>query len=195
MIYGYARVSTNGQAKDGNSLERQVQLLKEAGAEKIYKDAFTGTKTDRPELKKILNNLQPGDKLIVTKLDRMARSVTQGVDLLESFLNQGVTVHVLNMGLMDNTPTGRLIMHIILAIAEFERDMIVERTQEGKAVARTKKGYREGRPKKYGREQINHALELMEIYPASKVSEMMNISRSTLMRAKKNRTMQEKYIE
>lgn len=195
MIYGYARVSTNGQAKDGNSLERQVQLLKEAGAEKIYKDAFTGTKTDRPELKKILSNLQPGDKLIVTKLDRMARSVAQGGELIESLLNQGVAVHVLNMGLMDNTPTGRLIMHIILAIAEFERDMIVERTQEGKAVARTKKGYREGRPKKYGREQINHALELMEIYPASKVSEMMNISRSTLMRAKKNRTMQEKCIE
>ncbi len=195
MIYGYARVSTNGQAKDGNSLERQVQLLKEAGAEKIYKDAFTGTKTDRPELKKILSNLQPGDKLIVTKLDRMARSVAQGGELIESLLNQGVAVHVLNMGLMDNTPTGRLIMHIILAIAEFEGDMIVERTQEGKAVARTKKGYREGRPKKYGREQINHALELMEIYPASKVSEMMNISRSTLMRAKKNRTMQEKCIE
>ena len=195
MIYGYARVSTNGQAKDGNSLERQVQLLKEAGAEKIYKDAFTGTKTDRPELKKILSNLQPGDKLIVTKLDRMARSVAQGGELIESLLNQGVAVHVLNMGLMDNTPTGRLIMHIILAIAEFEGDMIVERTQEGKAVARTKKGYREGRLKKYGREQINHALELMEIYPASKVSEMMNISRSTLMRAKKNRTMQEKCIE
>lgn len=195
MIYGYARVSTNGQAKDGNSLERQVQLLKEAGAEKIYKDAFTGTKTDRPELKKILSNLQPGDKLIVTKLDRMARSVAQGGELIESLLNQGVAVHVLNMGLMDNTPTGRLIMHIILAIAEFEGDMIVERTQEGKAVARTKKGYREGHPKKYGREQINHALELMEIYPASKVSEMMNISRSTLMRAKKNRTMQEKCIE
>ena len=195
MIYGYARVSTNGQAKDGNSLERQVQLLKEAGAEKVYKDAFTGTKTDRPELKKILSNLQPGDKLIVTKLDRMARSVAQGGELIESLLNQGVAVHVLNMGLMDNTPTGRLIMHIILAIAEFEGDMIVERTQEGKAVARTKKGYREGRPKKYGREQINHALELMEIYPASKVSEMMNISRSTLMRAKKNRTMQEKCIE
>lgn len=195
MIYGYARVSTNGQAKDGNSLERQVQLLKEAGAEKIYKDTFTGTKTDRPELKKILGKLRPGDKLIVTKLDRMARSVAQGVELIESLLNQGVTVHVLNMGLMDNTPTGRLIMHIILAIAEFERDMIVERTQEGKAVARTKKGYREGRPKKYGREQINHALELMEIYPASKVSEMMNISRSTLMRAKKDRNQGGKTFE
>lgn len=195
MIYGYARVSTNGQAKDGNSLERQVQLLKEAGAEKIYKDTFTGTKTDRPELKKILGKLRPGDKLIVTKLDRMARSVAQGVELIESLLNQGVTVHVLNMGLMDNTPTGRLIMHIILAIAEFERDMIVERTQEGKAVARTKKGYREGRPKKYGREQINHALELMEIYPASKVSEMMNISRSTLMRAKKDRNQGGKIFE
>lgn len=195
MIYGYARVSTSYQAKDGNSLDAQVEILKAAGADKVYTDAFTGTKTERPELKKLLLKLQPGDKLIVTKLDRMARSATQGFELIESLLNQGVNVHVLNMGLMDNTPTGRLIMHIMLAFAEFERDMIVERTQEGKAIARQKKGYREGRPKKYGREQINHALELMEIYPVSKVSQMMNISRSTLMRAKQNRTMNNKNFE
>lgn len=195
MIYGYARVSTSYQAKDGNSLDAQAEILKAAGADKVYTDAFTGTKTERPELKKLLLKLQPGDKLIVTKLDRMARSATQGFELIESLLNQGVNVHVLNMGLMDNTPTGRLIMHIMLAFAEFERDMIVERTQEGKAIARQKKGYREGRPKKYGREQINHALELMEIYPVSKVSQMMNISRSTLMRAKQNRTMNNKNFE
>lgn len=187
MVFGYARVSTNYQAKDGNSLNAQVRMLREAGAENIYTDTFTGTKTERPELGKLLLRLQPGDKLIVTKLDRMARSATQGFELIESLMNQGVNVHVLNMGLMDNTPTGRLIMHIMLAFAEFERDMIVERTQEGKAIARQKKGYREGRPKKYGREQINHALELMEIYPVSKVSQMMNISRSTLMRAKQKK--------
>lgn len=191
MIFGYARVSTNYQARDGNSLESQVRMLQEAGAEKIYTDAFTGTKTDRPEMGKLLLKLQPGDKLIVTKLDRIARSATQGFDLIESLLDKGVTVHVLNMGLMDNTPTGRLIMHIMLAFAEFERDMIIERTQEGKAIARQKKGYREGRPKKYSREQINHALELMEKYPVSKVSEMMNISRSTLMREKKYRSEKE----
>lgn len=193
MIFGYARVSTNYQARDGNSLESQVRMLQEAGAEKIYTDAFTGTKTDRPEMGKLLLKLQPGDKLIVTKLDRIARSATQGFDLIESLLDKGVTVHVLNMGLMDNTPTGRLIMHIMLAFAEFERDMIIERTQEGKAIARQKKGYREGRPKKYSREQINHALELMEKYPVSKVSEMMNISRSTLMREKKYRSEKEPF--
>lgn len=191
MVFGYARVSTNYQAKDGNSLDAQVQTLKAAGAEKIYTDAFTGTKTDRPEMGKLLLKLQPGDKLIVTKLDRIARSATQGFDLIESLLDKGVDVHVLNMGLMDNTPTGRLIRHIMLAFAEFERDMIVERTQEGKVIARQKKGYREGRPKKYGREQIRHALELMESYPVSRVSEMMNISRSTLMRAKQHKKEEE----
>lgn len=191
MVFGYARVSTNYQARDGNSLESQVRMLQEADAEKIYTDAFTGTKTDRPEMGKLLLKLQPGDKLIVTKLDRIARSATQGFDLIESLLDKGVAVHVLNMGLMDNTPTGRLIMHIMLAFAEFERDMIIERTQEGKAIARQKKGYREGRPKKYSREQINHALELMEKYPVSRVSEMMNISRSTLMRAKQHKREEE----
>lgn len=139
MVFGYARVSTNYQAKDGNSLDAQIQTLKAAGAEKIYTDAFTGTKTDRPEMGKLLLKLQPGDKLIVTKLDRIARSATQGFDLIESLLDKGVDVHVLNMGLMDNTPTGRLIRHIMLAFAEFERDMIVERTQEGKVIARQKK--------------------------------------------------------
>lgn len=187
MIYGYARVSTSGQARDGNSLNAQVEMLKEAGAQKVYMDAFTGTKTKRPELDKLLGELQPGDKIIITKLDRIARSAAQGFELVESLLNQGVVVHVLNMGQMDNTPTGRLILHIMLAFAEFERDMIIERTQEGKAIARQKKGYREGRPKKYGREQINHALELMDIYPVSKVSDMMGISRSTLMRAKRQK--------
>lgn len=146
MIYGYARVSTKGQARDGNSLEAQVKALKEAGAEMIFSDSFTGTKIDRPEFDKLKLKLCEGDKLIVTKLDRFARSAAQGSELIESLIQQGITVHILNMGIMDNTPTGRLIRTIMLGFAEFERDMIVQRTQEGKEIARAKGIRVDGRP-------------------------------------------------
>ena len=82
MIYGYARVSTKGQAKDGNSLESQQAALKTAGAEKIYVDSFTGTKMNRPQFSELVDVLKPGDTLIVTKLDRFARSISQASDLI-----------------------------------------------------------------------------------------------------------------
>lgn len=148
MIYGYARVSTKGQARDGNSIEGQTKALKEAGAEQIFCDSFTGTKIDRPEFDKLKNLLLPGDKLIVTKLDRFARSASQGSELIEKLISAGITVHILNLGVMDNTPTGKLIRTIMLGFAEFERDMIVQRTQEGKEIARTKGARVDGRPRK-----------------------------------------------
>lgn len=148
MIYGYARVSTKGQARDGNSLEAQTTLLKEAGAQKVFYDSYTGTTTDRPEFDKLKNVLEKGDKLLVTKLDRFARSASQGSVLIESLIERGVTVHVLNIGVMDNTPTGKLIRNVMFSFAEFERDMIVERTQEGKAIAREKGVRVDGRPEK-----------------------------------------------
>jgi len=148
MIYGYARVSTKGQAKDGNSLEAQDKLLREAGAIEIYYDSFTGTKIDRPEFDKLLLILTAGDTLVVTKLDRLARSVAQGIQIIEDLISRGVTVHILNLGIMDNTSTGKLIRNVMLAFAEFERDMIVERTQEGKAIARAKGVRVDGRPEK-----------------------------------------------
>ena len=184
MIYGYCRVSTQMQAKDGNSLEAQEQLLKENGAEKIYSDAFTGTKAHRPELDKLLAVLQAGDKLVITKLDRIARSASQGIELIQSLLDKGITVHVLNMGLLDNTPTGKLIRNIMLAFAEFERDMIIERTQEGKAIARRQPDFREGRPRLYNRKQIQHALDLLQDHSYRQVTELTGISKSTLIRAK-----------
>ena len=147
MIYGYARVSTKGQAHDGNSLESQEQLLRDNGAIKIYKDSFTGTKTDRPEFNKLLNMQQQGDTLIVTKLDRFARSMTQGSELVNKLIEKGIKVNILNIGIMDNTPSSKLIRNIFFSFAEFERDMIVERTQEGKAIAKNKEGFKEGRPK------------------------------------------------
>ena len=184
MVYGYCRVSTQTQAKDGNSLEAQKNLLIENGAEEIYSDAFTGTKAHRPELDKLLAVLQAGDKLVVTKLDRIARSASQGIELVQTLLDKGVTVHVLNMGLLDNTPTGKLIRNIMLAFAEFERDMIIERTQEGKAIARRQPDFREGRPRLYYRKQIQHALDLLQDDSYRQVTEVTGISKSTLIRAK-----------
>lgn len=187
MIYGYARVSTRGQAKDGNSLEAQENAIRSAGATEIYADAFTGTKTHRPELDKLMAVMQLGDTMVVTKLDRIARSATQGIELVEQLLDRGITVHVLNMGLLDATPTGKLIRNIMLAFAEFERDMIVERTQEGKAIAKLNPDFREGRPKKYSKVQIAHAISLLKDHSYKEVSEMTGISKSTLVRAKKKR--------
>lgn len=185
MVYGYARVSTKTQAKDGNSLEVQENALRAAGATEIYADAFTGTKSRRPELDKLLEVMQSGDTLKVTKLDRIARSATQGIEMIQSLLDKGVTVHVLNMGMMDNTPTGKLVRNVMLAFAEFERDMIVERTAEGKAIAKQNPDFKEGRPPKYGRAQLNHAMELLEQYSYKQVEEMTGISKSTLLRAKR----------
>ena len=188
MVYGYARVSTKGQAKDGNSLESQQKQLKENGAEQIFSDSFTGTKVERPEFEKLLNVLNSGDKLIVTKLDRFARTARSGMELIQSLLAKGVSVHVLNMGLIDGTPTGKLITQVMLAFAEFERDMIVERTSEGKAIARTKRGFKEGRPLKYTDDQLNYALMILQDNSYSKVEKITGISKSTLIRAKKART-------
>ncbi len=188
MVYGYCRVSTQGQAKDGNSLEVQEKLLKENGAEEIYSDAFTGTKAHRPELDKLLDKLQPGDKLVITKLDRIARSASQGIELIQTLLDNSITVHVLNMGLMDNTPTGKLIRNIMLAFAEFERDMIIERTQEGKAIAKKQPDFREGRPRLYSKKQIQHALGLLQNHSYKQVTELTGISKSTLIRSKNKAT-------
>ena len=183
-VYGYCRVSTKRQG-DGNSLEAQKELLLANGAEKIYEELFTGTKIDRPELDKLINSVQQGDTIIVTKLDRMARSISQGTELIEKMINMGVTVNILNLGVLDNTPASRLVRNIFLSFAEFERDMIVERTQEGKAVARQKPDYRDGRPKKFKRGQIEHALGLLNSYSYNQVAEMTGISKSTLIRAKR----------
>ena len=185
MVYGYARISTKGQAKDGNSLEAQENALRLAGATVIYSDAFTGTKSHRPELYKLMQIMTEGDTMVVTKLDRIARSATQGIELIQSLLDRGITVHVLNMGLMDNTPTGKLIRNVMLAFAEFERDMIVERTSEGKAIAKMNPDFREGRPKKFSNTQINHALSLLENHSYRQVEQMTGISKSTLIRKKK----------
>lgn len=185
MIYGYARVSTKGQAKDGNSLEAQELELRKAGAQIIYKDTYTGAKTDRPELNKLIHELKSGDKIIITKLDRIARSVNCGMELIDSLLDRDVCVHVLNIGLMDNTPMGKLVRSVMFAFAEFERDMIIERTQTGKAIAKQDPNFKEGRPLKYDKLQKEQALELLNTHTYKQIEELTGISKSTLIRYKR----------
>lgn len=158
MICGYARVRTKLQEREGNSLEAQEQQLKAAGARIVFTESFTGATLDRPQLNELRKALEDGDTLMITKLDRLARSASQGITFIEDLLSHGISVHVLNMGLIDNTPTGKLIRSILLAFAEFERDMIVERTQEGRRLS----GHYGGRPRKYKREQLEHAMHLLE---------------------------------
>lgn len=187
MIYGYARVSTKGQMRDGNSLEAQEKLLKDNGAQEIFMDSFTGTKSNRPQLGLLIDKLKSGDTIIVTKLDRVARSLSQGIGLINELINRGVTINILNIGVMDNTPSSRLIRNIFLSFAEFERDMIIERTMEGKAIAKEKEGFSEGRPKKYNKDQMEHAIELLESNSYKEVERLTGISKSTLIRAKRQK--------
>lgn len=183
MVYGYARVSTKGQAKDGNSLEAQTEALRSAGAETIFVDSFTGTKMDRPEFSKLMKLLKDRDTLIVSKLDRFARSVGQASDLITTLIDRGVTVNVLNLGILSNDSVSTLMRNILLSFAQFERDMIVQRTQEGKAIAKLDPNFREGRPPVYRKEQKQHALDLLESGKTFRqVEALTGISKATLIR-------------
>lgn len=147
--YAYARVSSQIQAKDGNSLEGQKSALLSTYPEAVfYQEAYTGMTTDRPELSKILAKIKRGDTLAVTKLDRFSRSAQEGVALIRNLQAQGVIIHILNMGRVDDTPMGRLTVTMLLAFAEFEHDNIVERLAEGKAIARRHGKRTEGRLRK-----------------------------------------------
>lgn len=182
MKYGYARISSLIQLK-GNSLEEQKQELLRAGVlpENIIEEQYTGKTTDRPLFKELISRLQPGDELICCKLDRFARNAEEGLRTVRELVNRRVTVDILNLGRIDNKATGKLILTIMLAFAEFERNMILERTAAGRAIARTKAGYHEGRPR-IARAKINHAMDLIESYSFRQVADMTGISIATLKR-------------
>lgn len=182
MIYGYIRVSSKSQF-DNNSFEEQEQRILERYPDAVInKEQFTGTTTDRPVFNKVLDNLISGDILVTTKLDRFCRNTKEGLEIIDTLLPKNISIHILNMGLIDNTPMGRLIVTNLLAFAEFERAMIVERTQSGKAIAKTKHGFKEGRPKSYTKVQLDHAMGLLHDNSYNKVSEITGISKSTLIR-------------
>lgn len=186
MIYGYARVSTVSQGRDGNSLEDQVAALRSYGCQEIIEEAFSGKTMDRPQFRKLMDRLNKGDTLVVCKLDRFARTAIEGVQTVRSLFERGVRVHILNMGLIENTLTGNLILTVMLAFAEYERGMIVERTQTGKEAARLDPNFRDGRPKKFTPEQLALGLTLLEQGNTYRqVTAMTGISKSTLIRERR----------
>ena len=180
MKYGYARVSTTKQ-----DLTSQIEKLKAENCEKIYTDKLSGRNNNRPEFNKLLNQLQPQDILVITKLDRLARSTQEALKIIEKLFHENIDIHILNLGRIEDTPTGRLIFTVFSAFADFERDLIVERTKEGKEIAKQNPNFKDGRPIKYSQQQIAHALQLLETNSYNQVAKMTGISKSTLLRYNK----------
>lgn len=187
MKYGYIRVSSKNQKSDGNSLEAQMDAVRNAGAEKVFVETYTGVKLERPEFTKLLDVVKQDDMIIVTKMDRFARTVAQATETITTLIDKGIVVYVLNLGILDNSSMSVLVRNLLLSFAQFERDLIIERTQEGRAIARLKPDYREGRPKKYKKQQMDLALSLLDDHSYSQVSLMTGISISTLTRAKREK--------
>lgn len=150
MVYGYGRVSSKGQGLYGTSLENQRDELLKEGASEIYLETYTGKTVDRPELNKLMDRLQPGDMVIVTKIDRLARNTVEGLTIIDEIIEKKqARITILNLGTFDSTPAGQLVRTIFFAFSEYERNMIISRTEEGKKYARaTRPDYKEGRPKK-----------------------------------------------
>lgn len=187
MKRGYIRVSTKKQ-EQGTSLSDQRKILQKEECQVIYEDVYSGASMDRPEFDRLCNEVQAGDTIVVCKLDRIARTETEAYNRVVGWVRSGIRVHVLNMGLIEDTEVGRLILHIMLAFAEFERDMIVSRTQGGRAYKRaTDPNYKEGRKPAYSKAQIDHALDLLQTHSYTDVSSMTGISRSTIVRAARAR--------
>lgn len=191
MIIGYARVSTKGQVTTGNSLEEQEGTLLKNGCTTVYKEGYSGATTKRPIFTQLLSVLKDGDTLMVTKLDRFARSTIQGCTIAQELIERGIKVNILNMGILDSTPASTLMRTIFFAFAQFEREMIAERTQEGKAIAKTKAGYKEGRPRDWTDFQLESALEQLKTNSYTQVAKMTQISRSTLLRARNKKRVEE----
>ena len=179
-IYGYARVSTTQQ-----DYATQVEDLKQAGATKIFKDKYTGTTANRPEFDKLMAQIGSGDTLIVTKLDRLARNTQDALNIVKQLNAEGIILRVLNIGTIDNSPSGRLIFTVFSAFAEFERDLIVNRTQEGKAWAKANNpNFHDGMPRKYTSEQIDFAWKphTQDHMSYSEISRKLGMSKATIYR-------------
>lgn len=140
MIIGYARVSTDDQ-----NLDAQTDALTAAGAERVFSDKISGSMRKRPELNKLLDQLRPGDVIVVTKYDRLARSLRDLLDIVEGIKERGAGFRSLAEDIDTTTPAGRLIFHVFASIAQFERERISERTKEGLVAAKAR-GRIGGRP-------------------------------------------------
>ena len=179
MNIGYARVSTVDQ-----NLDLQLDALKEAGCEQFFTDKITGTKFDRPQLGELKKILRGGDNVIVWKLDRMGRGLRDMINLMKEFEEKGVGFKSLTEGIDTTTPTGTLIFHIFASLAEFERNLIVERTQAGLRAGRAR-GRIGGRPPKLTQEQkmLVRKMHADKTIPLSVITDTFKITKQTMYKA------------
>lgn len=153
-IIGYARVSSTRQADHGTSLETQEAALKDAGANRIFIErGVSGAKASRPELDAMLDHLREGDTLLVTRLDRLGRSMQHLVELVADLKERGVAFRSLQEGIDTSNINGQLVFNIFASLAEFERALLLERTSKGREAARAR-GRLGGRPRKYDAKKI-----------------------------------------
>ncbi|WFG44144.1 recombinase family protein [Pseudonocardia alni] len=176
---GYARVSTADQTADG-----QHDSLAAAGCERIFTDIASGKLARRPQLDVLLDYARAGDMVVITKLDRLGRSVAHLVELAGVLQSRGIDLRVLHQGIDTSTPGGRLTFHILASIAEFERDLISERTRDGLAAARAR-GRKGGRRPVLSPAKLDHARKLRDggEHTMTEIAELVGCSRATLYRA------------
>ncbi len=179
MLVGYARVSTQSQ-----SLDLQINALKEAGCYKIFSDIASGAKTARPGLKDAEMVLREGDVLVVWKLDRLGRSIQHLIESINDLKEKGIGFRSLQEAIDTQTSGGKLVFHIFSALAEFERDLIRERTNAGLEAARAR-GKKGGRPKSLNQVKNIKLLKQMHADPSYSIGDIcktFDISRSTFYR-------------
>jgi DNA invertase Pin-like site-specific DNA recombinase len=178
-VLGYARVSTSDQ-----SLDRQADELKAAGAEQIYSDIGSGKKgAPRPEWDQLQRSLRKGDVLVVTELSRLGRNTSQLSALADDLEERGVALRILNLGVDTGTPAGKLVYRMIAAVAEMERDLLIERTNSGLAAARAR-GRKGGRQRTFTPAQEKRAQDLYDKreLTVDEIAKAMGVSRGTLYR-------------
>lgn len=175
FVFGYARVSTEQQC-----LDRQLDMLEKYGVDKIYNEKMTGTKRDRPELEKMLERLTEGDTVVVESLSRLGRSTKDLIQLMELFNSKGVNLVSLKESIDTTTSTGKLLFTLISALAQFERDVIADRTREGLASARAR-GRKGGRPPT-NTESVKKAVKLYNTgeYTVNEIQELTGVRKTTL---------------
>ena len=179
MIIGYARVSTDDQ-----NLDAQTDALKAAGAERIFADTISGVRRDRPELGAMLDQLRPGDVVVVAKYDRLARSLRDLLDLVETIKDRGAGFRSLAEDIDTTTPAGRLVFHVFASIAQFERERIAERTKEGLEAAKAR-GRVGGRPPALTADQKAEVRRMRddEHRHVSEIARLFKVSERTIRRA------------
>lgn len=176
MKIGYARVSTHDQ-----NLDLQIDALEKAGCEKIYTEKLSGAGRQRPELSRCLDNLRDGDVLVVWRLDRLGRSLKQLVDTINELESRQVGFQSLTESIDTTTSTGRLVFHIFGALAEFERNVISDRTKAGLAAARAR-GRKGGRKPKMSSADVKKAVAMLKdpLITKTDVAKHFGVSRVTL---------------